>query len=75
MLLTPVLCLPTVVVETRSFDHMLGPLAEKNPEIDGCPPSNTSPVCSNPIDPSNMCVWLALRADHGPAAVVACTVH
>ena len=37
----------------RAFDHMLGVKAATNPAINGCPPTNAAPYCSNPIDPTN----------------------
>ena len=43
----------TVVVlmlENRSFDHMLGFLKRSNADIDGCLPGD--PRCSCPVDPT-----------------------
>jgi hypothetical protein len=40
----------------RAFDHMIGVMAQTNPAINGCPPTNASPACSNPVnftDPSS----------------------
>jgi len=42
-----------LVMENRSFDHMLGVMGATNADINGCPPSNPSPACTNPLDPSN----------------------
>jgi phospholipase C len=39
-----------LMLENRSFDHMLGFLKKLNSNIDGCLPDNTE-LCSNPIDP------------------------
>ena len=39
-----------VVLENRSFDHMLGFLKCSNADIDGCLPGD--PRCSCPVDPT-----------------------
>lgn len=40
-----------LMLENRSFDHMLGMLKKQNPELDGCLPGADG--CSNPVDPSD----------------------
>jgi hypothetical protein len=61
-------CLLCLLAFARAFDHMIGVLAETYPAINGCPPSNPSPACSNPIDPSN--AWVLVVA-HTHACMLA----
>lgn len=48
--LTPVEHVIILMLENRSFDHMLGFLKKTNPEINGCLPGENG--CSNPNDPT-----------------------
>ena len=49
---------------------MLGPLAAIDPKINGCPATNPSEECTNPIDPSNTYVrdgaGRGIHAPHDP---------
>jgi phospholipase C len=47
--LTPIEHVVVLMLENRSFDHMLGFLKKQNPEINGCLPNEEG--CSNPDDP------------------------
>jgi phospholipase C len=47
--LTPIEHVIILMLENRSFDHMLGFLKKQNPEVNGCLPNETG--CSNPDDP------------------------
>lgn len=40
-----------LMLENRSFDHMVGFNKQKNPDIDGCLPSDSR--CTNPADPQD----------------------
>jgi phospholipase C len=46
---TPIEHIVILMLENRSFDHMLGFLKKTKPEINGCLPGE--PGCSNPDDP------------------------
>ena len=41
-----------LMMENRSFDHILGLLSAQDPTIEGCLPS-MGQMCSNPLDPQN----------------------
>jgi phospholipase C len=47
--LTPIEHVIILMLENRSFDHMLGFLKKQNPEVNGCLPNEAG--CSNPDDP------------------------
>jgi phospholipase C len=47
---TPIEHVVILMLENRSFDHMLGLLKKQNPEIKGCLPGEED--CSNPDDPT-----------------------
>jgi phospholipase C len=49
--LTPIEHVIVLMLENRSFDHMLGFLKKTNPEINGCLPNEDG--CSNPNDPAS----------------------
>jgi phospholipase C len=40
-----------LMLENRSFDHMLGMLKKQNPAVDGCLPNAEG--CSNPLNPAD----------------------
>ena|SRR3989338_405991 len=42
-----------LMLENRSFDHILGLLKAHDPSIEGCLPDMPGQTCKNPLDPSN----------------------